>query len=113
MVEPDELQALLFDGPSPDGTLGEYFEEVSRGAFEVSGVVTPWVRTSVTVEEDGDDALRRTEAEGGDRGVAGDVFAADGGSIAVTDATNPSTRDHLGGTSTLTIHSIGIEDDAA
>lgn len=65
------------------------------------------------VEADGDDALRRTEPNGGDRGVAEDVFAADGGPVRIDDSTDPSTRDHLGGTSTLTIHSIRVEGGVA
>ncbi|NIQ55068.1 MAG: hypothetical protein GWN71_10715, partial [Gammaproteobacteria bacterium] len=65
------------------------------------------------LEADGDNALRRTAIEGGDRGVVGDIFALDGGPDAITDATTPSTRDHLGATTTLTVHSIEVADGVA
>ncbi|MGH7555854.1 MAG: M6 family metalloprotease domain-containing protein, partial [Longimicrobiales bacterium] len=61
------------------------------------------------VEADGDDALRRSEVRGGNRGVASDVFAQDGAIASLDDASTPSTRDHLGGSSTLTIHSIRVD----
>jgi M6 family metalloprotease-like protein len=40
------VQAALFDGPSPNGTLTEAYLEMSRGALAVRGDVWPWVRTS-------------------------------------------------------------------
>ena len=48
---PGDIQGILFDGPSATGTLSDYFTEVSRGRFDVSGQVVPWVRTSLTVAE--------------------------------------------------------------
>lgn len=39
-----EVQRALFDGPSPTGTLADFFAETSLGAFTVEGFVTPWVR---------------------------------------------------------------------
>ena len=42
----DMIQASLFDGPAPRGTVTEAFTEMSRGALTVLGDVLPWVRTS-------------------------------------------------------------------
>lgn len=50
-VEPWELQAALFDGPTPYGTVSGFYHEVSGGRFQVSGQVSPWVRTSLTMAE--------------------------------------------------------------
>lgn len=58
------------------------------------------------VEADGDHALRLVAEEGGDRGVAADYFARTEPSGPLGSETVPSTRDHLGGQSTLTIHEI-------
>lgn len=65
------------------------------------------------VEADGDLALRRSEITGGNRGVATDVFARDGAVASLDDGSTPSTRDHLGGSSTLTIHSIRVDGGVA
>ncbi len=65
------------------------------------------------VEADGEFALRRVDGDGGDRGDAADVFARNGDIAVLDDTTLPSTRDHLGATSTLVIHSIRVEDGAA
>jgi M6 family metalloprotease-like protein len=61
------------------------------------------------VEADGDNALRRSEVRGGNRGVASDVFVQNGAIASLDDASTPSTRDHLAGSSTLTIHSIRVD----
>lgn len=50
-VSRDMLQRILFDGPTPGGTLTEYYREVSHGRLEVTGEVVPWVRTRLTLEE--------------------------------------------------------------
>jgi M6 family metalloprotease-like protein len=60
------------------------------------------------VEADGDYALRRVASDGGDRGDAADVFARNGTIAVLNDTTPASTRDHLGGSSTLVIDSIWI-----
>jgi M6 family metalloprotease-like protein len=65
------------------------------------------------VEADGDNALRKNEEEGGNRGAATDVFARNGDVATIGDATIPSTRDHLGGSSTVTFHSIRIDGGVA
>ncbi len=65
------------------------------------------------VEADGDYALRRVDADGGDRGDAADVFARGGAVAMLNDTTPASTRDHLGGSTTLVIHSIQILNGAA
>ncbi len=43
-VERDQLEQELFTGPWPDGTLSEYYCEVSRGKLNVSGTVMEWSR---------------------------------------------------------------------
>jgi M6 family metalloprotease-like protein len=47
----NDLQIALFDGPSPFGTLREYYREVSGGRLEVTGEALPWIRTGVTRSE--------------------------------------------------------------
>ncbi len=39
---PGNLQTELFDGPWPSGTMAEYYQEISYGAFTVTGTVFPW-----------------------------------------------------------------------
>ena len=65
------------------------------------------------VEADGDDGLRKVEARGGNRGVAGDMFGRAGVEDALSNLTTPSTRHHLGLPSTLVIHSIRVENGQA
>lgn len=50
-VSREEIQRILFDGPSAAGTMTEFYEVSSRGMFTVRGTVAPWVRTSLTVAE--------------------------------------------------------------
>lgn len=50
-VSRDELQRVLFDGPTDAGTLTEFYEVSSSGLFTVRGVVAPWVQTDLTVAE--------------------------------------------------------------
>jgi len=50
-ISTDEMQRVLFDGPSEDGTLVEFYSEASGGRFGIRGLVLPWVRTEVTLEE--------------------------------------------------------------
>lgn len=47
----DEIQRVLFDGPAPRGTITQAYEEMSRGAFTVTGDVLSWVRTSRPMAE--------------------------------------------------------------
>ncbi|WP_114431313.1 M6 family metalloprotease domain-containing protein [Phyllobacterium bourgognense] len=42
------LQAELFDGPWPSGTMGDHYREMSLGKFTVSGEVLDWFRLSNT-----------------------------------------------------------------
>ena len=44
------IQASLFDGPAPYGTITEAYAEMSRGQFTLLGDVLPWVRTSRPME---------------------------------------------------------------
>ena len=50
-ISRDALQRVLFDGPAPDGTLTEFYGELSRGLLTVTGRVSPWVRTHLTLEQ--------------------------------------------------------------
>lgn len=47
----EDVQRAMFDGPSPYGTVSEYYTEVSGGRFGLSGQTFPWVRTSLTMAE--------------------------------------------------------------
>ena len=47
----EQVQQVLFDGPSEYRTLTEYYEEVSGGRLSVRGQTVPWVQTSLTMEE--------------------------------------------------------------
>jgi M6 family metalloprotease-like protein len=50
-ISAEALRQALFTGPAADGTLREYYAEVSGGRLYVAGDATPWVRTSLTREE--------------------------------------------------------------
>ena len=50
-VSRTSLQRILFDGPAEFGTLTDFYRELSGGRLELSGQVTPWVRTSLTVAQ--------------------------------------------------------------
>ncbi len=65
------------------------------------------------VEADGNRGLIRREGEGGNRGEAGDVFAAAGGPARLTNATTPSTRLNSGAESSVTFYSITVADGEA
>lgn len=41
-----DLQARLYDGPSATLTLSGFYDEMSRGVFDLRGTVFPWVRLS-------------------------------------------------------------------
>ncbi len=45
------LDAALFSGPATAGTLTDFYEEASRGNLRVTGTVTPWVRTRLSMPE--------------------------------------------------------------
>jgi M6 family metalloprotease-like protein len=47
-VTSEHVQRVLFDGPMPNGTLTQFYEEVSGGQLQVTGRVLPWVRTAIT-----------------------------------------------------------------
>jgi M6 family metalloprotease-like protein len=63
-------------------------------------------------EADGDSALVRTAQEGGNRGVAGDVWGI-GGRVSFSNLTTPSTRLNSGTPSSVTFHSIVVENGVA
>jgi M6 family metalloprotease-like protein len=56
------VQAALFAGPAPRGTITEAYLEMSRGALRVGGDALGWVRTSLTM----------AEVVGTDRGLGSD-----------------------------------------
>ena len=58
-----DLARVLFDGPAAQGTLRQYYAEVSGGRLDIVGAVTPWVRTSLT----------RAEVVGSSYGLGGDA----------------------------------------
>ncbi len=62
MFSSDDVQRVLFDGPTPNGTVSEFYEEVSGGRFGIGGRVLPWVRTSVTLAQ----AVGTSNGLGGD-----------------------------------------------
>ena len=41
-----DIQRVYFDGPYVNGTLAEYYDEISGGRLQIVGEVVPWVRTS-------------------------------------------------------------------
>ncbi|UCG85933.1 MAG: M6 family metalloprotease domain-containing protein [Gemmatimonadota bacterium] len=49
-VSAPEIQRALFDGPSANGTVSEYYGEVSGGRFGIRGVTLPWVSTAITLD---------------------------------------------------------------
>lgn len=66
-VSHTDLQAALFDGPSADGTITDFYDEISRGRLQVTGRVAPWVRTSV----------RLADAVGNSNGLGSDARLGD------------------------------------
>ena len=62
-VSSEYIQRVLFDGPMPNGTLTEFYREVSGGRLNVTGRVLPWVRTAIT----------RAEVVGTSYGLGGDA----------------------------------------
>lgn len=94
-----------FDAPLPDqGVLIYHRDEFSRPRSVDPDLPPPYPYH--LVEADGDNALRLVASEGGNRGVATDYFALTDPAGPLGPASVPSTRDHLGGQSTLTIHEI-------
>lgn len=73
----------------------------------------PWVSPYHVVEADGNNALRKLESEGGNRGEPGDAFARGSRVDSLTDATNPSTRDHLGRPTGVALRGIRVENGVA
>lgn len=61
-VSAAQLQQALFDGPSDNGTLTDFYSEASLGVFGVRGQVLPWSRTEVTLA----DAVGTSYGLGGD-----------------------------------------------
>jgi immune inhibitor A len=64
------------------------------------------------LEADGNNSLRRTFLEGGNRGEAGDAWGVAGPGL-VTNDTYPSTRLTFGAPSPVTIHEISVEGSVA
>lgn len=112
-LEPESLESWIieyrtrvgFDEPLPAEGVLVYHRDDFVGYRPVDPSLPPPYPYHL-VEADGDDALRRVASEGGNRGVATDVFARTDPSGPLGPATVPSTRDHLGGQSTLVVHEI-------
>ena len=94
-----------FDAVLPDEGVLIYHRDEFSGPRAVDPAL-PAPYSYHLVEADGDNALRLVAAEGGNRGVATDYFARTDPSGPLGPESVPSTRDHLGGQSTLTIHEI-------
>lgn len=94
-----------YDEPLPAEGVLVYHRDEFTGARPLDPALPPAYPFHL-VEADGDDGLRRVAEEGGNRGVETDVFAWNGPSGPLGPATAPSTRDHLGGQSTLVVHEI-------
>jgi M6 family metalloprotease-like protein len=94
-----------FDAALPDEGVLIYHRDEFSGPRAVNPDLPPPYSYHL-VEADGDNALRLVAAEGGNRGVATDYFARTDPSGPLGPESVPSTRDHLGGHSTLTIHEI-------
>jgi M6 family metalloprotease-like protein len=77
-----------------------------------SSAADPLELRVMVLEGDGNDSLRRTALEGGNRGEAGDAWGVDGPGL-LTGATHPSTRLHGGEASPVTIRDLRVEDGAA
>ncbi len=84
-----------FDTNLPAGGVLIYHEDMFVGPRIIPDTLPPAYSFHL-VEADADNALRKVEAEGGNRGVPGDVFSADGSEVILTSFTAPSTRDHMG-----------------
>lgn len=50
-ITSEDVQRVLFDGPSDYGTASEFYTEASGGRFALTGQTFPWVRTSLTMSE--------------------------------------------------------------
>ncbi len=50
-VAQEDVQRVLFDGPSANGTVREFYSEISGGRFTIDGEALPWVRTGLTMDE--------------------------------------------------------------
>jgi M6 family metalloprotease-like protein len=117
---PGSLESFIFeyrpatglDADLPAGGILVYHTDTFQGTRPVPPTLPPPFAYHL-VEADGDLALRRSEVDGGNRGAAGDVFARDGGTATLDDATTPSTRDHLGATTTLVVHSMRVANGVA
>jgi len=97
-----------FDGDLPaSGVLVYHVDRLSRDRETNPGDPIPY--SYYLVEADGDFELRRTEAEGGNRGEAEDMFGWDGGEGSVGQFQMPWTRSHSGATTPVVIHSIRRE----
>lgn len=84
-----------FDEPLPAEGVLVYHHDAFSGVRATDPDLPPPYAFHL-VEADGDHALRKVAAEGGNRGVAGDAFASAGSFGPLGSATTPSTRDHLG-----------------
>lgn len=97
-----------FDRDLPRAGVVMYRHESGRAFLPPAGAV-PRTYSYALIEADGNSALVRTELEGGNRGEAGDIFRSAG---PLHNGTSPAIRLNAGAASTVTIHSIVVDDVA-
>lgn len=103
-----------YDASLPAGGVLVYHRDEEAGPTRWTPPELPPAYGYHLVEADGDDALLKVEAEGGNRGTETDVFARAGAVDSIVDApAQPSTRDHLGRPTRVRIHEIRVEDGVA
>jgi M6 family metalloprotease-like protein len=94
-----------FDVELPSSGVLIYHIDLNRPMFPATSAAR--IYRIALREADGDSALVRTAAEGGNRGVAGDAWAING-VAAFSALTQPALRRNSGAPSTVTIHSIAV-----
>lgn len=95
-----------FDDVLPDDGVLIYHVDESETILPAPGMVPNYAYE--LLEADGDSALRKVAEDGGDRGVASDMFARAGQVDSVGRTGAPSTAMHGGLPATLVIHSIQV-----
>lgn len=99
-----------FDDQIPAGGVMLYYVNEANDIYGGAYSTNPfpyWL-----VEADGGAQLRQVIPDGGDRGVAGDVFARDGAMDSITPITWPHTESHSG-SANVWIHAMSVADGQA
>jgi M6 family metalloprotease-like protein len=102
--------AVGFDAELAAGGVLIYHADVGRRLYPAPG--EPRLYHISLKEADGDDALLRTALEGGNRGVAGDVWGIDA-RTRFSAVTTPALIDNRGLRTTVTFHSIVVDGGVA